>query len=697
MFLIGLSFQNLQAQQCNISYTGIPCIYNPIDFKSNTPGATNHSWDFNGEGFNNTQANPQFAFSTTGLKTIRYTCTLPNGSKCTATVNVTIKARPKLRLHLLNDSTQCYAGNSFCFVDSSLSGDNTACIVSIKYLFSDGELITRYGTRSNPIKTPLYFCKNYPDPQGGVYTLSVEIEDCNGCITKADFPYKMRVEFSPAIFATATFSTRLCQSTASGKFTNKSQIALKDVKKFKWIFGDGSSDSTHWDTVNHTYALNGKFTASYSPKLVIYSSIGCATTFDMNSFALYNLKPYIIGDKDSVCSGETINWKFGSDSLKDLIPPGAVNWYTPGLQKGYAITEVMRTLGPKVIRCSVQHPCGPFELYDTVIVLGPAAAIEPPYLAESERYQCKIQDSLHVSDLTTFYHNDLDYTDDDSLFSRKAGQLVHVFRKNGSDYKSQDSKIQNRGNTNVVRLWNFNDDFCEQCTTDTKKNQNTWLNCRYNRDSSNVHWFTPWDSLYDYTYSDQSFSITIFDKVKKQCAVRKVWASDSFAIVTDTFLYYGNNGIGNTSKDSSIFSSIRNKTQIPEGLIGEGFIDMPYRTRIYIPKNSTIYIDKKDGSPQTLYNGPQFNYVNKNERIVIKNSIHSCLFQYALTTTFDTIPLKAIQPWHKVVKRIRNYNLSIGDSINSNLHRQLFFNTIPKCFKVRLTEKDTVHPYRCEC
>lgn len=697
MFLFGVKFFSLNAQQCNISFTGIPCINNPIDFKSNTPGATNHSWDFNGEGLNNTKADPQFAFGIPGVKTIRYSCTLPNGSKCSTTLQITIKERPKLKLHLLTDSTQCYGGNSFCFIDSSLSGDNTPCIVSIKYLFSDGELITRYGTRSNPVKTPLNFCKNYPDPQGGTYTLSIEMEDCNGCITKADFPYKMRVQFSPAIFATASFSSKLCQSTATGSFINKSQITLANVKKFKWIFGDGTEDSTNWDSVKHTYSTNGKFTAQFNPRLVIYSSIGCATTFDMNSFTLYDLHPYIVSDKDSICSGESVNWKFGSDSLKSLIPPGAINWYTnPGLQKGYEINQSIGGLGPKIIRCNIQHPCGPFDLYDTLLVLGPVAAIEQPFLAETERYQCVIKDSVHVSDLSKFYHNDLDYTDDDSLISRKAGEMVHVFKKVFSDYTSVNSQIQNRGGTNVVRLWNFNDDYCEQCTTDTKKNQNTWLNCRYSRDSAEVHWYTPWDSLYDYTYSDQNFKITTFDKGRRSCGQRKIWASDSFAIIADTFLYYGNNGIGNQSKDSSIFKSITNKSQIPAGLIGEGFIDMPYRTRIYIPKNSTIWIDKKDGSPQIMYNGPQFNYVNKNERIVIKNSIYSCLFQYAIVTTIDTIPLHAKQPWHKEIKRISNFKFAIGDSINPNLHRQLFFNTIPKCYMVMLSEKDTVHPYRCE-
>ncbi len=675
----------------------MPCVGNPIAFKSTTPGATNHQWDFNGEGQNNTTANPTFVFLIPGPKTIKYTCTLPNGTQCSNQIGITIKERPKLKLHLLNDSVQCYEKNSFCFVDSSIAGDNTHCVRAIKYLFSDGELITYYGTDTKPVKTPLYFCKKYEDPQGGDYTLEIEIEDCNGCITKQTFPIHMHVAFSPSIFASATFSSTNCQSSVTGSFINKSQLTLKDVKKFKWVFGDGSSDSTSWDSVKHTYSTNGKFVAKFNPKLIIYTSIGCAKIFDLPLITLFDLKPYIYADKDSICSGETVHWKLGSDSLVSILAPGSVNWYTnPGLQKGFEIYQGIGSLGPKMIRCNIQHPCGPYDLYDTLLVIGPNAAIETPFIDEQERYQCQIQDSVHVVDRSTFYHNDLDYTDDDSLAIKKAGGLTHVFKKVFSDYTSLNAKFQKRKGTNVVRLWNFNDDFCEQCTTDTKKNQNAWLNCRFSRDSAEVHWYTPWDSIYDYSYASQSFSITLFDKNTKSCTRKKVWSSDSFSIVTDTFLYYGNNGIGNKSKDSLLFSGIKNKIQIPAGIIGKGYIDISYKIRIYIPKNSSVYIDQKNGAPQTLVNGPQFYTVNKNERIIVKFSTHTFYFQYALVSNADTIPIGAKKPWQREIKRIKNFNLVAGDSVNINLHRQLFYNTIPKCFNINLSEKDTVHPFRCE-
>ena len=94
--------------QCLIGVKGLPCINNPIEFVSNTPGASNHNWNFNNEGFNNSNSNPTFTFSTLGSKTITYSCTLPNGKPCSSSITVVIKDRPKIKIRLLSDSVQCF-------------------------------------------------------------------------------------------------------------------------------------------------------------------------------------------------------------------------------------------------------------------------------------------------------------------------------------------------------------------------------------------------------------------------------------------------------------------------------------------------------------------------------------------------------------------------------------------------------------
>ena len=184
----GLLFPFSGHSQCNFSIKGSPCVGDPLQFESSALGATNHLWDFNGEGSNNTDAKPSFVFNIPGSKTITYSCKMPNGTRCTSVMVITVHAKPKIRVRLISSSSQCYQNNSFCIHDSSVSGDGNSCIRTIKYLFSDGELITKYGTDHNPVKLPATSCKSFLDPQGGSYKLKMEMEDCNGCIDTGSIP-----------------------------------------------------------------------------------------------------------------------------------------------------------------------------------------------------------------------------------------------------------------------------------------------------------------------------------------------------------------------------------------------------------------------------------------------------------------------------------------------------------------------------
>ncbi len=296
-----------------------------------------------------------------------------------------------------------------------------------------------------------------------------------------------------------------------------------------------------------------------------------------------------------------------------------------------------------------------------------------------------------------FYHNDDDYTDDDSLFSEQAGKFIHAFRREKitSKFVSIDAYDQDRGNSNINRTWDFDDNYCQPCTKDSKKNQNTWLNCKYSKDSIDIHWYTPWDSIYRYLYAKKSFSLPYFDKVAKNCASISVWSTDSLTMVRDTVLYYGKNKLGSSARDSVLFKSIVQKREIPRGQSGDGILDLPFAMQIYIGGGSKILIDKRDGSPQFQLNGPQFYNAPKDYRIITGPN-DSCLFVYALEFHQDSLLADMVQPWHRVIKRVPVAGYLAGDSINPALHRQLFYDRVPMCFNMLLSLKDTVHPFKCE-
>ncbi len=699
LILIALSvfFARQLNAQCVISVKGVPCVGNPIEFTVQAPGSTNHSWDFNGEGFNNTNSNPTFTFATTGQKNIKLSCKLSNGDICSSNVIIEVKDTPKIRLKMLSNPIQCFENNVFCFRDSSLSGDNNSCIKSIKYLFSDGELITKYGSKNNPVKVPSTFCKSYIDPQGGTYTLTVEIEDCNGCIVKKQMPFVMKVELLPSIFASSTLISDRCKGNANVSFYNQSQIKFQDVSKFRWDFGDGTSDSTNWDSTKHVYSIGGQMTAVFSPTLTIWTGNGCSRTFKLDEVIVYNLKPVMIKDKDSICVGEVINFEVIPKSLKQFITEDRVRWnFDPGVGYNYETFNMFYNLGPHLITVTLPHICGPYVLRDTINVIGPLALIEPDFIAPNERYQCASVDSVHVTDHSKYYHNDSDFLDDDSLYNKTPGNLKYVFKFNPQTGRIETVKPYDydRDKDHVDRLWDFDDPFCMPCTTDRAKNQNVGMNCRYSKDTMDVHKYTDWDSIYIYQYKKNYIPQAYFDRKEARCAYRKIWYCDSLVAVIDTFLFYGDNLLGQSIRDSSAFTSLMSKVKIPGGLYGYGAYDFPYDLNIYVPKNNSVALDPKNGGALLYINGPQYYKVTPNFRITTGPD-DTCFFLYGSRIFKDTLYKDDIRARHKIVSTFKNPKIAIGDSIDKNLHRRIFYERVPRCFKITLNLRDTVHPFKC--
>src|SRR5574343_1370987 len=79
-------------------------------------------------------------------------------------------------------------------------------------------------------------------------------------------------------------------------------------------------------------------------------------------------------------------------------------------------------LGPFLVKLTYKHPvCGNVETYDTIIILGPLSAIESAFqrVPDWQTFQCAkdVMDTVYFTrNLSKFYPNDLDYTDDDSTF-----------------------------------------------------------------------------------------------------------------------------------------------------------------------------------------------------------------------------------------------------------------------------------------
>ncbi|NNJ56713.1 MAG: PKD domain-containing protein, partial [Bacteroidia bacterium] len=75
----------------------------------------------------------------------------------------------------------------------------------------------------------------------------------------------------------------------------------------------------------------------------------------------------------------------------------------------------------------------------------------------------------------------------------------------------------------VWRVWDMGDRFAPQCTTDSRPwvNKNVGINCNWTVDSNPVHWYTPWDEIYETFRGGRNYtrpySKTELHKTTRQC------------------------------------------------------------------------------------------------------------------------------------------------------------------------------------
>lgn len=687
------AFMQQASAQCNITNQGSLCVGSPIQFFSNSPGATNILWKFgdpaNGQ---SSQSDPSYTFNTPGTYTVTLTLTTAGGAPCNTTKSLTINPRPTVNVDLINNKIQCYQGNQFCFTDSSLAAPGST-IKSIKYLFDDAELITV----NNPT-TPRTFCKSFTDPGGGTYGVTVEIEDVNGCITKVYYSALMVVRASAQLNFTSN-KPQGCDSVLM-KLTNNSLIPETDIAKFYWDFGDGTIDSTNWGpSVEHMFRTQGPAGGNFTTKLTVKDKFGCIEEYIFPASALNLLiKPEIIADKDSTCY-DSPRITFG---LKDGPVVGATgfvwNFGDPDSgplnidNKSWSPNHAFTKAGPFRIVLTFVHPvCGNRTVSDTILIIGPQSTIDIAFnrIPDNEVYQCHIIDTLTTKNFSAFYHNDRKMTNDDSTFTKPGGKLGHVF--NGQT--SVQSVPQLRNNHNVMRLWDFDDDYAERCTTDSRFGINMNLNCRFSRDSLPNHMYTDWDTLYKYRFSRQPYDFAIFDESVGLCFRRRVFASDSMYSIVDTILVVGNDpaliATANATGKTVIIRPEKEDAGIQYKL-------MLYNSNLKLAAGDTVWVANNRFQTGTRYIGPATVYAAKGKTIILKSTTDKVTYGIDTIIDIDTISKHLYQPGMKIVQRLKMAGYGTGDSIDPDYHRELFFKNTPKCFNLKLWHKDTVHPLACE-
>lgn len=703
LILLFLFFGEQLYAQCSISYQGATCVGSPIIFSCNSVGSSNFNWNFNNEGTNTLRCDPIFTFATPGTKSVTLSLTQANGTTCNAQLTLKIEESPVIKSSALSQITQCFANNSYCFKDSSTVNGSSIC--SRIYLFDDGSTYTFSGDST------ISFCHTFNDPEGGNFGLTIKLTSCNGCTSLKRYDLIAKVRPSPKLQFNSG-APKACDSLTL-YVTNNTVYPLDSFQSFEWDWGDGTktqgnkANPLNWGMwVSHKYKSQGPNNGFFDVKLSATDNNGCSSSFTFkNAAAVINTNVSIVSSKDSVCiSDSEITFKIKEGAVPMTanalfiyeMPPVPAN-----ITRAWEGSHKFSKPGPHIIHfsfTSVLPGCGR-TIYDTILVVGPKARITNGYAPNMDLngyFQCMATDSVKFSNLSLYYHNDKNMIDDDSVLIQNKGfnaPLVHVFDLNNRT--SVNPTHLDRNSEHVLTYWDFDDEYCEKCTSDIKNKVNINRNCRYSKDEFPTHKYTEWTDIYTRHYSSKPLVIPYYNADSGYVSNKLLWASDSFSIARDTIVYYAENAWGVQSKDSAIFNGLNKYPMRFSSVSGPSLEECNSTTVVYIKAGNTAYINPNNGNPAQLFNGPRYITATPGQSIVLSSNLDTLHFVYIMETRQDTVA-KHLSGNMKVVKSYPNPNYSSGDSIQANIHRQRFFSGKQvRCMNVSLSLKDTSHPLAC--
>ncbi len=214
-----------------------------------SPSPNDWEWDF-GDGTSSTQEDPSHTYTDTGTYTVELIASNSGGCTDTLTLTDTIEIHPPPEAGFtVSDSIACSVPFSTSFTDTT-SGSN-----SWNWAFGDGD--------SSSVQSP-----SHSYDSAGVYDISLEVSDTNGCSAKVTDSGGVRIIEPEADFTVDT--SRGCKPLTVN-FTDLS-FSNEAISNWSWKFGDGNGSNVQ--NPSHTYSDTG----SYTVELAIENVEGCKDT-----------------------------------------------------------------------------------------------------------------------------------------------------------------------------------------------------------------------------------------------------------------------------------------------------------------------------------------------------------------------------------------------------------------------------------
>lgn len=236
------------------------CAPDSIYFFNLSTNATTTSWDF-GDGGTSTQANPVYTYSTPGIYTVTLIASNSIGCKDTLVMPNYINMQG-LPVNFTADTTKaCAPAGLINFTDLT---PQTVPISVWTWNFGDNSPVV---TTTSPNVSHTY-------TTGGVYTVTLQVLDINGCNSEQVLTNYIQINQPVASFSSAYPVN--CQNNPVPFTSTSTGSGLY----YAWAYGDGTFSTISTPTPTHSYLNNG----TYSVSLTVTDILGCTASVTLNNY-----------------------------------------------------------------------------------------------------------------------------------------------------------------------------------------------------------------------------------------------------------------------------------------------------------------------------------------------------------------------------------------------------------------------------
>lgn len=272
-------------------------------------GSLSSLWYF-GDNTTSSAQHPSHSYQSPGTYSVKLVMITDKGCMDSVQKTVTVDPVPAVAF-TINDTDQCYSGNSFSFTNQSSISSGT---LSYQWNFGDNST----SSMTNP-------AHSYSAP--GTYSVKLIAQSGEGCI---DSFIKTVIVYPSPVSGFSINNNSQCLTGNSFSFTNTSNISSGSIS-YLWKFGDDSVSTALHPT--HTYQNAG----TYWVKLIATSDKGCIDStlasvsvfpVPVVNFAVNDSTQCLTGNRfdftntSSVSSGTlSYNWTFGDNTYSTQNNP----------------------------------------------------------------------------------------------------------------------------------------------------------------------------------------------------------------------------------------------------------------------------------------------------------------------------------------------------------------------------------------